>query len=292
MSTKSNTASEIVGEIGRIVRTFHSLFSTLLVVFVGVVILYPLVILVSTSFRPGSEIFRNPLAFPDPSNLYFENFVTAWFVGGFGQYVLNSVVVVGASLVILVIICALASYALVQFDLPAEKALLLLIIGGFMLPAQALFVPNFLIMNELGLLNTRISLVIVYVAFSIPFTVFFFRQFFSTIPKDYAEAARLDGCSEFTIFSKIYMPLSIPAIMTVSVVQFVWLWNEFLYALVFITDDPKRTVPAGLMAFTGQLSTDWGPYTAGIIIAVIPSVIIFYAFQNYFIRGFTRGRVE
>lgn len=292
MSTKTNTVKEVIGEVGRVFTTFHTLISTLLVVVVGVITLYPLVILVSAAFRPSNEVFRNPLGLPDITNLYLENFITAWTVGGFGGYVWNSIVVVGASLILLVFVCSLASYALVQFDLPAEKALLLVIIGGFMFPAQALFVPNFLIMNEAGLLNTRISLILVYVAFSIPFTVFFFRQFFTTIPDGYAEAARLDGVSEFTIFSRIYLPLSIPAILTVSVVQFVWLWNEFLYAIVFLTDDSMRTVPAGLMAFTGRLQTDWGPYTAGIIIAVIPSVIVFYAFQNYFIHGFTRGRVE
>jgi raffinose/stachyose/melibiose transport system permease protein len=178
---------------------------------------------------------------------------------------------------------------LVRFDFSADKLVLLFILAGFMIPPQVLVIPLYTIMNQLNLLNTYIGVIIPYVAFGLPFSIFLLRQFFVNIPPSYAEAAKMDGCSELQIFTRIYLPLSIPALTSVAVFQFIFLWNEFLYALVFLTDNSKRTLPAGLMAFQGQNSGNWPALFAGIVIAIIPTVIFFMIFQKQFVRGATAG---
>ena len=289
MSTRFNNLSQLYKGVSDVVNTFHKFFATLFTLGVLAMILYPLVILVSASLRTTQQVTENPLGLPFDPNL--GNFVDAGIDGGFQQYFLNSIFIVLVTLAILLVVCSLAAYALVELEVPGKRLLAMSVIAGFMLPAQALFIPNFSIMNQIGLLDTSWSLILSYIGFSIPFTFFLIYQSFNSLPPGYADAARVEGVSEIGIFARIYVPLSLPSMMAVVVVQFVWLWNEFLYALTFITTDAKRTVPAGLMQFNSFLTTQWDLYAAGIIIAVAPAVIIFYLFQTYFIEGFSRGRL-
>jgi raffinose/stachyose/melibiose transport system permease protein len=264
--------------------------STLLVFVFAGVFLVPLGLLLVTSVKSKNEIFANPLALPE--QIQFRNYMNAWTTGGFDQYFMNSVLVVGISLVCILILSSLAAYALVQFDFPASNFMLVFFLAGFMIPPQVLLVPLYTIMNALNLLNTYYSLIFAYIAFGLPFSVFLLRQFFVTIPDTYAEAARMDGCNEFQVFYRIYLPLSLPALAAVAIYQFVFLWNEFLYAIIFITDDAKRTLPAGLMAFQGQYAGDWAQLAAGIVIAVTPTVIFFLIFQRQFMRGISMGATK
>lgn len=289
MNGKFDSVTGLYKGIAEVVDTFHRFFSTLFTVTVLAMILYPLVILVSASFRTSDAVVQNPLGIS--STLRLENYVQAWYDGGFQQYFINSIFVVSITLLILLIICSFAAYAMVELDVPGGKLLAMSVIAGFMVPAQALFIPNFAIMNQINLLDTHWSLILAYVGFSIPFTFFLIYQSFNSLPEGYADAARVEGVSELTIFTRIYVPLTLPSMMAVVVVQFVWLWNEFLYSLAFVTTDAKRTVPAGLMQFNTFLQVEWNLYSAAIIIAVIPAIIIFYLFQSYFIEGFTRGRL-
>ncbi|MUW13385.1 ABC transporter permease subunit [Halorubrum sp. CBA1125] len=279
-------------EIKGVFRTFSTFFTTVISVAVLAFVLYPIVILLSASLRTTRDVAQNPIALPDPTNLQFDNYVQAWVEGGFGHYFMNSVIVVMITLAILLVICSLAAYGLVELDIPGSHLLVLSVILGFMVPAQALFIPNFALLNILDLLDTRAGLILTYTGFSIPFTFFLIYQSFNTLPAGFADAARVDGVSELTIFSRVYVPLTLPSIMAAAVVQFVLKWNEFLYALTFITTDEKRTIPAGLMQFNSFFTNEWNLYTAGIVIAVAPAIVIFYFFQNYFIEGITRNRVD
>lgn len=263
----------------------------LLVMFlVAGVFLFPLLLIVLTSFKSRSEIFADPLALPEVFQM--ENYLNAWTTGGFEHYFMNSVIVVGISLVLILLLSSLAAYALVQFDFPANDMMFIFFLAGFMIPPQVLLVPLYTVMNALGLLNSYFSLILAYVAFGLPFSIFLLRQFFVTIPDTYAEAARMDGCTEFQVFLRVYLPLSAPAMAAVAIYQFVFLWNEFLYAIIFITDDALRTLPAGLMAFQGQYSGDWAQLFAGIVIAVAPTVIFFLLFQRQFLRGISMGATK
>ncbi|WP_283402401.1 carbohydrate ABC transporter permease [Halorubrum sp. DM2] len=280
----STDASEPLREI---VSEFADKLTLLGLFVIAGVFLFPVALLVLTSFKSRSEIFTNPLAFPETFQL--ENYLNAWTTGGFEQYFINSVIVVGISLVLILLLSSLAAYALVQFDFPANNIMFVFFLAGFMIPPQVLLVPLYSIMNALELLNTYFSLIFAYVAFGLPFSIFLLRQFFVTIPDTYAEAARIDGCNEFQVFFRVYLPLALPALAAVAIYQFVFLWNEFLYAIIFITDDAMRTLPAGLMAFQGQYSADWAQLFAGIVIAVAPTVLFFLLFQRQFIRGISMG---
>lgn len=264
--------------------------SALLVFVMAGVFLVPVLLLLVTSVKSKSEIFTNPLALP--KTFQFENYANAWTTGGFDQYFMNSVIVVAISLVLILLLASLAAYALVQFDFPADNFMLVFFLAGFMIPPQVLLVPLYTIMNALNLLNTYYSLIFAYVAFGLPFSIFLLRQFFVTIPDTYAEAARMDGCTELQVFFRVYLPLSLPALSAVAIYQFVFLWNEFLYAIIFITDDAKRTLPAGLMAFQGQYAGQWAQLAAGIVIAVTPTVIFFLIFQRQFMRGISMGATK
>ncbi|WP_227377656.1 carbohydrate ABC transporter permease [Haladaptatus halobius] len=280
-------AAEPIRDIA--VELFDKL-SALFVFVVAGVFLVPVLLLLVTSVKSKTEIFTNPLALPQ--DFQIENYATAWTTGGFDQYFMNSVIVVSISLALILLLSSLAAYALVQFDFPADDFMLVFFLAGFMIPPQVLLVPLYTIMNALNLLNTYFSLIFAYVAFGLPFSVFLLRQFFVTIPDTYAEAARMDGCTEFQVFFRVYLPLSVPALAAVAIYQFVFLWNEFLYAIIFITDDAKRTLPAGLMAFQGQYAGDWAQLAAGIVIAVTPTVIFFLLFQRQFMRGISMGTTK
>ncbi len=287
-------AGRELSDIGRnlvaVYSAFSQFFSTVIAITFASMLIFPILIILSMAMRPTREVFADPVSMP--SALNFENLLGAWSAGGFSHYVLNSVIVVGIALVVLVVVSSLAAYALVEFDLPRKEWLLLAIIAGFIVPPEVLIVPLFMIMNDVfGWINHYRALIIVYVAMGIPFSVFFLRQFFMMMPDSYAEAARLDGCSELQVFSRIYLPLSIPAVATVAVFQFVLFWNEFLYALVFLTRDELRTAPAGLLAFQGGHETDYAMLAAAVLIAALPTILVFLAFRNQFIRGFTMGRV-
>jgi raffinose/stachyose/melibiose transport system permease protein len=286
MSTGSDFSSPLRETASELLEKLSGLFAFV----VAGVFLVPIGLLLVTSVKSRTEIFASPLAFPE--EIQWQNYVNAWTTGGFDQYFFNSVIVVGISLVFILLLSSLAAYALVQFDFPADDFLLVFFLAGFMIPPQVLLVPLYTIMNALNLLNTYYSLIFAYIAFGLPFSVFLLRQFFVTIPDTYAEAARMDGCNELQVFFRVYLPLSVPALAAVAIYQFVFLWNEFLYAIIFITDDSLRTFPAGLMAFQGQYSGDWAQLAAGIVIAVAPTVVFFLLFQRQFLRGISMGATK
>lgn len=267
-----------------VVSHFSRFFISLLLIAFAGVITFPMLFVLNLALKTSQAYFREPASIA--SGLQFQNFVEAWTLGGFQHYMLNSALVVLMSLAILFVVTALATYALVEFDLPAKGLVLLVIIAGFMVPPEVLLVPLFTIINELGWINQYQSVIVTYVGFSIPFSVFLLRQFFTTLPDSFAEAARMDGCSELEILSYVYLPLSIPAIATILVYQFVLLWNEFLYAIIFLPQDSMRTTPAGIMALRGGYYQDPPVLAAGVLIAALPTILVFLVFRNYFIKGF------
>lgn len=283
MSTRARQFKKIFGNEFSNTKTFITLG---LFTLVGLTF-FPIYILLTLPFKSRDKIFADPLALPETIN--FGRFVTAWNVGGFSQYFTNSIIVVSVSLAAIIVIGSLGAFALVQFDFGAKRFTLLFLVSGLMIPTQVLIIPLYSMMNQLGLLNSFYSLFLVYIAFAMPFSVFLIRQFFLGIPDSFAEAARIDGCSEFQVFWKIYLPLAAPALAALAIYQFVFLWNEFLYVLTFITQDAHRTLPAGLLAFQGRRANEWGLLFAGVIISVLPTVIFLAIFQRQFVRGVTMG---
>jgi len=251
-------------------------------VVIGSLFLFPMLLLILWSIKGQGNVYAAPFSLPDA--IHYENFVMAW-ESGLGQNFLNTFFVVVTSLILIVALSLLAAYALTIFDFPTKHVTLIFIIAGLMIPIQVLAVPIFWMMSWLNLVNSFLSLILIYVSFSMPFSIFLMYQYISDVPASYQEAAQIDGCSRFEALLHIYFPMSIPAIASVLVFQFVWLWNEFLFVSILINNEEKQTLAPAILNFSGTYVTEFHVMFAGILIAVAPSVIVFLLFQDQFIEG-------
>ena len=165
-------------------------------------------------------------------------------------------------------------------------------IFGTMIPFQVMLAPLFTLVNSMGLLNTCVGVWLPYIAFGVPYQVFILYGFFKEVPQELSEAARIDGASHFTTFRRIFLPISLPVLAALLILDFVSTWNEFAMALVLLLDGKNWTLPLSLMAFQGQFGTDYGPLNAAIVTTVLPAVIVYLMFQRYFVGGLTAGAVK
>ncbi|HEY8359941.1 MAG TPA: carbohydrate ABC transporter permease [Ramlibacter sp.] len=245
-------------------------------------ILTPLAWMIFAAFKSRREIFTDPLGLPDA--LTFDSFVRAWKVG-MGTFLLNSTLTTAAAVVVIVIVSGMAAYVFARTDTKALRFLYLLVVAGFAVPVQAVLVPLFQLLSGAGFLNSQAAIVLPYAAYGIPFTIILFYAFFLDFPKELEEAARLDGCGRFATFFRVILPLSGPAIASAAIFQAVFIWNEFLLALLLLTRPASKTLPVGIMQLKGEYSSDWPAVMAGLAIAVIPILLIFILAQKYFVRS-------
>lgn len=264
------------------------------IVYVGlivyfIVIAYPLLWMIISSFKSTEEIFTHSWSMPH--TWLIENYVTAW-KSGISSYFLNSVIVTGASCFLTVLVSALGAYGLSRFEFQGKAFVLIICLGGLMLSPQVSLIPLYSIIQKLGIYNTHLALILPYVAYRIPLTILLIRAYFLSIPKELEEAARLDGCTSLGILFRIFIPISTPILLTTTILTAYYTWNEFMFAIIFIDDDSLRTIPAGLMQFRDALQTDWGVLLAGLTISAAPIVMLFLFMQKYFIRGIANGSVK
>ncbi|QUS58645.1 carbohydrate ABC transporter permease [Pseudovibrio brasiliensis] len=256
-------------------------------VFIGgycVFILTPLSWMVFTAFKKRAEIFSNPSGLP--SELYFGNFERV-FSSGIGTYFLNSLITSVFSVTGIVAISTLAAYALARIPFKGRMWVYMLIVASYAVPLHAVLVPMFQLLDGFGLLNTLAGLILPYIAFGIPFTVILLYAFFLEFPKDLEEAAKLDGCSQLRTVFFIVLPLSKPALLSAAIFQVVFVWNEFLIALLILTSKDVKTLPLGLTSFQGQYSNDWGAIMAAVLLSALPIVALYLAMQKHFVRSLT-----
>ena len=195
----------------------------------------------------------------------------------------NSVVITVVKVPLGLFISAMAAYALSRMRLPGGRAIFLLVLFGTMLPFQVMLAPLFTLVNGLGLINTKIGAILPYLAFGVPYQVFILHGFFSEVPKELSEAALVDGASHFTIFRRIFLPISLPVLAALLILDFVATWNEFAMALVILQDNSTWTLPLGLMSFQSQFQSDYGQLNAAIVMTVLPATIVYLIFQRYFV---------
>ncbi len=255
----------------------------------GIIFLIPVIWVFSLSLRSKKEALSAMFFTKD---LHFENYVIAWKTFGFTNLFLNSAIVTIFSVVLTLIIAALAAYSFSRLQYKGSNIVFYTVLLGIMIPPAAVIIPLFVIMKSLGLYNTHFSLIVSYVAFGLPIAVLILRGFFMSIPKELIEAARIDGSSEMGTFFKIILPLSKPAIATVTIFLFMQNWNEFILALVLLKDKVLYTLPVGMANFVGQWDSPWQLVAAGVIIASIPVFIIYLAIQDQFVKGLTAGAVK
>ncbi len=241
-----------------------------------------------TSVRTQDDISLNGF-FSVPREIVLENYSEAWVRGGVSKYMLNSFIITIPALVGTIFLSSLSAYALARFKFPGNRLLYFMYVAGTMLPFQILLLPVFLLTNKLGLYNTYWGVILIHVAFQLGFCTFVLRNFMRTIPGDIMEAARIDGASEFGIYWRVVMPLTVPAIAAVATLEFTWIFNDYLWAIILVQNDDLKPVTAGLSTLQGQFITDWPLIVAGALIATVPTLIVFFALQRYFIGGLTLG---
>ena len=258
-------------------------------IFLVCIILFPVMWLVLNSLKTNQEMFINSLALPQ--KWLFTNYVTAWNKGLF-SYFKNSLLVSGVSLILILFISSFLAYGLTRFQLPGRNFFFILILGGMALSEQVALVPLYKILQFFKLYNTQWAIILPYVAFRIPFTMFLLRSYFISIPKELEEAAIVDGCNSLQRFFMIIVPISKPVLASCAIVNLNFVWNEFLFANVFLESKSIMTIPLGLMAFQGDLKSDYVVMLAGILIASVPMVCLFLCMQKQFVRGLTQGAVK
>jgi raffinose/stachyose/melibiose transport system permease protein len=251
----------------------------------------PFVFIVFTSLKTNSTVMGSG-AFMPPTDLAIDNYVKAWSRGNFSTTAFNGVVITFVKVPLGVFLSAMAAYALARVPMRGGKALYLLCVFGTMIPFQVMLAPIFMQVNAFGLINTYPGIILPYLAFGVPYQVFILYGFFSAVPKELSEAARIDGASHFTIFRRIFLPVSLPALSALFILDFVATWNEFAMALVILQDPRKWTLPLGLMNFQSQFQSDYGQLNAAIVMTVLPAALVYLMFQRYFVAGLTTGAVK
>lgn len=263
----------------------------LALVVLALVWITPFIFIVFTALK-SSDAVMNTSAFALPTEPDFGNFISAWQRGNFSTTAFNGAIITFIKVPLGLFISAMAAYALAKVPMRFSKVFLALCIFGTMLPFQVMLAPIFKQVNAFGLINTYPGIILPYLAFGVPYQVFILHGFFAAVPKELSEAARIDGASHFTIFRRIFLPVSLPVLSALLILDFVATWNEFAMALVILQDPKMWTLPLGLMNFQSQFQSNYGELNAAIIMTVLPAAIVYLMFQRYFVAGLTTGAVK
>jgi multiple sugar transport system permease protein len=264
----------------RLKRTF--LYGSLILIAVSMLI--PFLWMLSTSLMSEMEVYQFPPRFI-PSVLRWSNFSEAMTLQPFGRFFLNTFIVAGASVLGQLAFCSMAAYAFARLRFPWRDKIFALYLGTMMIPAIVTIIPAFLLIDSFGWMNTYWALFTPTV--SSVWGIFLLRQFFLTVPKDLEDAARVDGASEFTIFARIILPLSKPALATLAIFAFMGSWKDFLWPLIVTNRTDMRTLEVGIANFSNLYATDWPHQMAAAVVVMIPVVLVFIAAQKYFVKGIT-----
>lgn len=251
-----------------------------------VVVVYPLTWMVLNGFKTNTELFGNPFALPLQWD--WSNYAAAWN-RGVSNYLTTSILVTITSTIATVFISAWAAYGLTRVDIPFSRTWATVILGGLMLAPTVALVPLVKMFQSMGLYNTFWALLILYTAFRIPFTTFLIRAYMIDLPREVDEAAEVDGASRWTAFWRIILPMCKPIIISTVILHILFAWNEYLFAMVFTSGTDVQTLPVGLTSLMSKHGTDYPVVFAGMVIAALPVVVLFFACQRYFIKGLADG---
>ncbi len=252
--------------------------------------IYPIFWMIMNSVKTNQEVALHPFAFP--RGVEISNYVYAWKSAKLGLAFMNSSVIAIISTVATVFLGALISFFLARFYFRGKAIIYSYLMFGMLIPIQATLVPIFLLENNLGIMNSQISLFFPYVAFSLPITVFILVSFMSAFHRDIEESAIIDGCGIFQMFRSVILPMTRPALATVIILVFIGNWNEFVFALVLVNDSGLKTLPLAISTLVGQFTTNVSAQMAGMAIALIPTIIMYLFLQNQLVKGMTAGAVK
>jgi raffinose/stachyose/melibiose transport system permease protein len=254
------------------------------------VMLYPFIIIFFTAFKENSEVYTNPVGFPQKWVL--TNFTGAWAEAHLGRLYINSIIITVSCVFVSLFVCSLASYAITRSAAKYSGKVYLFFISGIFIPSQLSIIPLFKMVKDLHLNNSYAGVIMVYIAGAIPLGIFMITTFMRGLPKEMSEAAAIDGCGYFYMYWKIYMPLMGTVAATFGILQALAAWNDFLIPYLLLTDETKRTLTTGVMTFKQQYSSNWGFLMAGIMMMVIPIITAYLFLQKYIMKGLTAGAVK
>jgi raffinose/stachyose/melibiose transport system permease protein len=255
-----------------------------------VVVGYPVLWMLLQSFKTKFELYANVWGLPQ--QLFLDNYVQAWRIARMGTYVFNSLIVSVGTVAIVLVLASLAGYAFARLRFAGRQVLFYAFIFSLIVPLQVTIIPLYAVVSGLGLTNTYFALILPYAAGGLPLSIFLLRAFFESVPREIEEAARIDGCSELAAFWRVVLPISGPGLATVTILQFLGAWNEFLLALIFIRNPALRTIPLGLQSFFFEYAVEWGYLFAALSMATVPVVLVYVLMQRHFISGLTAGAVK
>ncbi|MBC6936643.1 MAG: carbohydrate ABC transporter permease [Chloroflexi bacterium] len=250
----------------------------------------PLIGTLLTSFKDPTDLAASPFALP--REWHFENYEKAWSQARFGDYFVNSIVVVVAVVGISVFLTVLSGYAMGLLKFRGKALINIMILVGLMVPFEAVIIPLWGLMRDLKLYNTIWSLILPQVALSFSFGTFWMQAYFKGVPGDIVDAAVIDGCTSWSMLWRVLFPMAQPSILSMVVLLFIWTWNEFLLVLVMIQKDSLRTLPVGLASLQGRFSTDLSLVAAATVIVTVPTLIVYFIFQRQFISGMISGALR
>jgi len=259
-----------------------------IIFFFALIWLVPVLASLVTSIRTYDDLLINGF-FAVPRKIVFTNFKEAWILGKINIYLVNSFRITMPALVLMLFFSSLTAYALARFEFKGNRLIYLIYVGGMLLPFQVLLLPVFRLNGALGIYNTHIGLIAFHTAFQLGFCTFVLRNYMLTVPSGILEAARIDGCSEFRIYGQIMLPLTLPAMAALGTLEFTWIFNDYLWAIVLLRTSELFPVNAGLAVLQGQWRMDWSVIVAGALLAAIPTILVFIFLQRYFIEGLTLG---
>ena len=258
--------------------------------FIMVLYLAPLVWIALTSVKDRAEIYKSPFGWP--SAIHWENYAAAWTGGKLGIAMLNSLFVCVVTLILTILIGSMAAFAIARLKWKLSGAAMVYILIGMMIPVHCVLIPLFVRFAKIGLSNNLWGLILPYLTFSLPTCVFIMSGFFRSIPNELLESACMDGCTIYQIFFKICFPLARTGLFVTGLMTFIGNWNELLLALVFVSDANKKTLPVALTKFVTPYQTNYDKMFPAIMIAIIPTIIVYCMFSNQIVDGLTTGAVK
>jgi N-acetylglucosamine transport system permease protein len=260
----------------------------------SIAVLYPLIWTLLDSLKDNKQFMLNPPWSLPSAPLIWSNFSYVWTKYHFGTYFINSVIVTAGSTLLGLILAAMTAYVLARYPFKGSNALYMIYIGSLMVPIALAVIPLYFLINSMHLLNTSLSVILVYAALSLPFGIFVLSGFFKSLPKDLEEASVIDGNTHFGTFFRVMLPLSQPGLIAVAITNVLANWNEFFFGLILLNDSEHYTIPIALnvMQTEFQYRTEWGPLFASLLIASVPVLIFYMIFQRQIANGITAGAVK
>ena len=253
----------------------------------SILTLYPLIWVLYSSFKPQLEIIRNSFALPKEPT--FNNYIQAIIKGKLNIYAINSLIYTVVSTGLVIVFSMMASFAFAKIKNRATPFLYNSFLMGLLITIQAILIPLFISMTRIGLRDTRIGIILIYVAINLPLAIYLGTEYVKAIPNSLIESAQIDGASYFTIFIKIIMPMCRPVIVTILIFTSLACWNEFMLALVFTSSDAARSLPVGIYSFSGPLATEYGMQFAALVIGMTPMILLYAIFHRQITSGFAAG---